>query len=162
METVYVVGARDLIVNITFAWEGAIALAKAEDAECVVSHRFPTYEVDEEKVNRAYLGYAVRTRRFFHCLSIASPGGAGRNRVLNKTDLLKIQIPTPPKADQDRIAAVLETIDREIELLDLTRRAMEEQKCGLMQKLLAGNWGDLLRDGDAEAMAEHTTVEVAE
>lgn len=140
METVYEVGPRDLIVNITFAWEGAIALAKPSDAGYYVSHRFPTFEVDEEKVNREFLGYAVRTRRFFHHLGIASPGGAGRNRVLNKHDFLEIDIPFPPKNEQDRIAAFLGTADREIELLEAQKTAIEKQKRGLMQKLLTGEW----------------------
>jgi type I restriction enzyme S subunit len=140
MDTVYVVGERDLIVNITFAWEGAIALAKPEDAGRFVSHRFPTFEIDQKQVNRNYLGYAVRSPRFIRDLGIASPGGAGRNRVLNKTDFLKIKIPFPPKDRQDLIAKALDSADQEIALLSRQRDALVKQKRGLMQKLLTGEW----------------------
>jgi type I restriction enzyme S subunit len=40
--------------------------------------------------------------------------------------------------EQIRIAAVLETCDREIELLQKQLEALREQKRGLMQKLLTG------------------------
>ncbi len=46
MDSLYRVKENDLILNITFAWEGAIALVKKEDEECYVSHRFPTYEIN--------------------------------------------------------------------------------------------------------------------
>lgn len=48
MEELYAVNRDNLIVNITFAWEGAIAFVKPEDERCLVSHRFPTYEVNNE------------------------------------------------------------------------------------------------------------------
>lgn len=140
MDTVYAVGSRDLIVNITFAWEGAIALAKPEDTGCFVSHRFPTFKIDESKIDREFLGYAVKTSRFFHCLGAASPGGAGRNRVLNKGEFLKIPIPLPPLQAQKDISEFLGAADREIALLNCSRDALEKQKLGLMNKLLTGKW----------------------
>jgi type I restriction enzyme S subunit len=162
METVYVVGPHDLIVNITFAWEGAIALTKAEDAGCFVSHRFPTFEVKEDKVNREFLGYAVGSRRFFHNLGIASPGGAGRNRVLNKTAFLKLEIPFPPKAEQDRIARYLSDLDREVAILKSYRAAIEKQRRGLLQNLLTGEWRVPVRDCDVDAMAARVAEEAAQ
>jgi type I restriction enzyme S subunit len=162
METVYVVGPNDLIVNITFAWEGAIALAKPEDADCFVSHRFPTFEINEGKINRDFLGYAVGSRRFFHQLGIASPGGAGRNRVLNKSAFLKLEIPCPPKEDQDRIARYLLDLDKEIAIFEAYRAAVEKQRRGLMQKLLTGEWRLPTRDGEADTMPAGVTEEAAQ
>lgn len=162
MDTVYSVGPGDLIVNITFAWEGAIALAKAEDEGCFVSHRFPTFEVTEDKINRDFLGYAVGSRRFRHGLGIASPGGAGRNRVLNKTAFLKLEIPFPPKEKQDRIAHCLLDLDKEIALLTAYRGAIEKQRRGLMQKLLTGEWRVSAQDNDVDAMAARVTKEAAQ
>jgi type I restriction enzyme S subunit len=162
METVYVVGPHDLIVNITFAWEGAIALAKAEDAGCFVSHRFPTFEVKEDKVNRDFLGYAVGSRRFFHNLGIASPGGAGRNRVLNKTAFLKLEIPFPPKKDQDGIARYLLDLDKEIGILKAYRGAIERQRRGLLQKLLTGEWRVPVHGVEVDVMAARVAEEAAQ
>lgn len=138
MDTLFVVTARDLIVNITFAWEGAIALAKPRDEGYLVSHRFPTFEINEDVVNRDYLGFAVNNARFFYALRGISPGSAGRNRVLNQKDFLRLSIPFPPKKQQDRIAELLTAADKDIAATaDLIAR-LKIQKSGLMQKLLTG------------------------
>jgi type I restriction enzyme, S subunit len=73
-----------------------------------------------------------------HELGLVSPGGAGRNRVLSKGDFLRIKVELPSLEEQQRIAGVLETCDREIELLEKQLAALREQKRGLMQKLLTG------------------------
>jgi type I restriction enzyme S subunit len=161
METVYKVAGRDLIVNITFAWEGAIALAKAEDDGCLVSHRFPTFAINECEFDREFLGYVVRSKRFVRDLGIASPGGAGRNRVLNKKDFLAIRIPSPPRERQREIAQLLNAADLEIALLGKQRDALTKQKRGLMQKLLTGEWRVPRRDGDVDAFAQRA-AEAAE
>jgi len=44
----------------------------------------------------------------------------------------------PEFEEQSRIAAVLSTCDREIELLKKKQEKLKEQKKGLMQKLLTG------------------------
>ena len=149
MDTLYRVGSRDLIVNITFAWEGAIALAKAQDEGCLVSHRFPTFEIDETQADRDFLGYAVNDKRFFYYLGIASPGGAGRNRVLNQRDFLDLEIPFPPMGEQNAIAKILIDAEREIVALDTERTALEKQRDALAAELLTGR----LRVPEAEQLA---------
>jgi restriction endonuclease S subunit len=62
------------------------------------------------------------------------------HRVLNKQDFLEIEIPFPPKNEQDRIAAILGTADHEVEVLEAKKAALKKQKRGLMQKLLTGEW----------------------
>jgi type I restriction enzyme S subunit len=138
MDTLFRVGGRDLIVNITFAWEGAIALAKTRDEGCLVSHRFPTFEIDEATVDRDFLGYAVNDKLFFYYLGIASPGGAGRNRVLNQQDFLDIEIPFPPICEQHAIANVLVDAERELVALESERIALEKQRDALASELLTG------------------------
>src|SRR3712207_604595 len=67
MTELYRVKRNDLIVNITFAWEGAIAIVKAEDEDCLVSHRFPTYEFDLQKAIPEFFQYLMLTKKFlFH------------------------------------------------------------------------------------------------
>ena len=48
MDKLYVVHFHDLIVNITFAWEGAITIASQEDHGGLVSHRFPTFIIKKQ------------------------------------------------------------------------------------------------------------------
>ncbi|MEJ1365549.1 MAG: restriction endonuclease subunit S, partial [Candidatus Sedimenticola sp. (ex Thyasira tokunagai)] len=84
MDSLYRVKENDLIVNITFAWEGAIALVKKEDEKCYVSHRFPTYEINSAKAEPCFIRQLIMSRRMKYELANISPGGAGRNRVLNR------------------------------------------------------------------------------
>jgi len=138
MDTLYQVKENDLIINITFAWEGAIALVKKSDEIGLVSHRFPTYEFNKSIIIPEFFKQIIITKRFVHMLGLISPGGAGRNRVLDKKDLLRLEIEIPLLEEQTRIASVLSTSDREIELLKKKLEDLKKQKKGLMQKLLTG------------------------
>ncbi len=140
MDTLYQVKVGDLIVNITFAWEGAIALVTEEQDGCLVSHRFPTYLPDEELVSARYLRHSLRMPRFTYLLTTISPGGAGRNRVLNKTDFLNLEVPYPKLSEQKKIAQILDDAETAIERENKYREALKRQKRGLMQKLLTGDW----------------------
>jgi type I restriction enzyme S subunit len=128
----------DLIVNITFAWEGAIALVGPDGDGALVSHRFPTYVFDTSKMLPEYFKYLMVTDRFFYELDLISPGGAGRNRVMNKGDFLKIMVTIPGVEEQKKIASILGEIDEQIDLLNKYLERLKEQKKGLMQKLLTG------------------------
>jgi type I restriction enzyme S subunit len=59
---------------------------------------------------------------------------------LNKRDFLAIEIPIPPKDQQEKIANILGVANRTIDLLIQKKSALEKQKRGLMQKLLTGEW----------------------
>jgi type I restriction enzyme, S subunit len=138
MNQLFRVETGDLIVNITFAWEGAIALVSASDAGSLVSHRFPTFIIDSNLVNPRFFRHLVRTNRFIHMLGMVSPGGAGRNRVLNKKDFLSLEIPLPERHEQDLVAAALDSAEAELEQLYVYRSKIAAQKRGLMQNLLTG------------------------
>lgn len=138
MDTLYIAKAGDLIVNITFAWEGAIAIVPPEHDGRLVSHRFPTYRPKEQKVSTEYLRYLISQERFKYLLAGISPGGAGRNRVMSKKGFLLLEITIPDLAEQKKVAAILDTASREIDLLQNKADALREQKKGLMQQLLTG------------------------
>lgn len=138
MTELYVVRESDLIVNITFAWEGAIAIATAADDGALVSHRFPTYEFITDRVIPDYFRHVILQRAFVLRLGLISPGGAGRNRVLSKHDFANLELMIPPLPEQRRIAAVLNGFDKEVQLLQSELAALRNQKNGLMQKLLTG------------------------
>jgi len=140
MDSLYRVKENDLILNITFAWEGAIALVKKEDEECYVSHRFPTYEIKRSKAEPCFIRQLIMSSRMKYDLSNISPGGAGRNRVLNKKDFLKMPIWLPDLEAQKNIGAYLGAIDNEIGLLKQLAEKYKTQKRGLMQKMLTGEW----------------------
>ncbi|MGW7682281.1 restriction endonuclease subunit S [Kribbella sp. NPDC054772] len=99
----------DLVINIVFAWEGAVAVVPRGLSGYCGSHRFPTYRrTDDGDVEyfRSYLG----TSAGLALLGTCSPGGAGRNRTLNRRRLMDAQVPLPsPEVQQatvDEIGAL--------------------------------------------------------
>ncbi|MCB4779014.1 MAG: restriction endonuclease subunit S [Sulfurovum sp.] len=58
--------------------------------------------------------------------------------AVNSSDIKALKIKLPPIAEQQKIAQVLTTADKEIELLKKELTALKEQKRGLMQRLLTG------------------------
>jgi len=138
MDTLYRIESQDIIVNITFAWEGAIAIAKENDSGGLVSHRFPTYRIKDKKANIDFFRNLILTKKFVWDLGLISPGGAGRNRVMNKRDFLKLKVLLPPVEIQRELGRILTTADNEIKVLEDYRNAIEKQKRGLMQKLMTG------------------------
>ncbi len=116
MEELYKVKENDLIVNITFAWEHAIAIVKKEDDGLLVSHRFPTYEFNKNACVKFYENI-IKFPRIKKMLGDMSPGGAGRNRVLNQTDFYnKLYVPYASRKEQEKIAEILSCCDKVIEL----------------------------------------------
>jgi len=138
MDTLFIARKGDLMVNITFAWEGAIAFVPKDHDGYLVSHRFPTYRLKESEVDADFLRYMVTQPRFIFTLGLISPGGAGRNRVMSKRDFLEIELSVPSLEEQRKIGKILKLVDQEIALLSKRLVAIREQKKGLMQKLLSG------------------------
>jgi type I restriction enzyme S subunit len=85
----------DLLFNIVFAWEGAVAVAKEEDSGRVGSHRFLTCVPDPRRATAEFLRYFFLTDEGLKRLGEASPGGAGRNRTLGLQALNAIEVPAP-------------------------------------------------------------------
>lgn len=138
MEKLYEVKENDFIVNITFAWEHAVAIISKEDEGGLVSHRFPTYVIDEKLVSVEYFRHVILQPFFKQMLDNISPGGAGRNRVLSKKDLLKLKISIPTLKEQDNIAKILNTANQEVKQYQNKLETLKQQKKGLMQQLLTG------------------------
>lgn len=134
VDTMYVVKAYNLILNITFAWEQAIAVTDDKDDGKLVSHRFPQYKFNDG-FDWHYFKYDILDKKLKHELGLASPGGAGRNRVLNKSDFLKIKRVVPCLNEQKKIARFLSTIDDIITTTEAELTAWQERKKGVMQKI---------------------------
>jgi type I restriction enzyme S subunit len=135
MDLLYEVKRDDLIVNITFAWEGAIAIAGSSDDGALVSHRFPTYTFEKGEALPEFFKYKVLDKRFVYSLGVISPGGAGRNRVMSKTDFLKLTVLLPKTDEQQKIADCLFSADALIAAQGRKVEALRAHKRGLMQQL---------------------------
>ena len=108
----YLIREGDLLFNIVFAWEGAVAVAGQEDDGRVGSHRFLTCVADSNVVTTGFLCFYFLTPAGTEKLGKASPGGAGRNRTLGLRKFSVIDVPTPQ-------------IDRQVWFDGLHQRARE-------------------------------------
>ena len=111
----YRVAAGNFIVNITFGWEHAVAITNESDAGKLVSHRFPQYSFHDDMLPE-FFKYVIAAEDFRHWLWLASPGGAGRNRVLKLDEMLNYEMVLPSKEEQQRIAAIFCNLDTLITL----------------------------------------------
>jgi len=100
----------DLIFNLTFAWEGAVAIASSREDGMYGSERYLTYRVNEEKVIPEYLQYFLVTPLGLKQLKKISPGSALRNRVFNKNRIDEILIPLPPDTFEQKL--IIEKINK--------------------------------------------------
>lgn len=126
------------IVNIVFAWEQAIGKTTQSEVGMIGSHRFPMYRPVNDRVDIDCLISYFLTKRGTDILEAASPGGAGRNKTLGQDRFLKSKITLPPIEEQRKIAAILTTQDKVIELKEKRLAEKQRQKKYLMQQLLTG------------------------
>lgn len=126
------------ILNVVFAWEQAITKTTENELGMIGSHRFPMYRPKNDLVDIDYLIYYFLTKRGTDILEAASPGGAGRNRTLGQERFLKSKITLPPLPEQQKIATILSTQDKVIELKEKLLAQKQQQKKYLMQQLLTG------------------------
>ncbi len=91
----FTVEAGDLVFNIVFAWEGAVAVAAEGDAGRVGSHRFLTCVPEPGRATSDFLRFWFLGEEGMLALGQASPGGAGRNRTLGIKALEAIKVPVP-------------------------------------------------------------------
>lgn len=138
MDELYEVHENDLVVNITFAWEHAIAIANKDDQGLLVSHRFPTYEFKDGQVPNFYK--SVISQQFFKdILEHISPGGAGRNRVLNQKDFLNLSCYIPPLSEQRKISEILDHYDKLINLCEAKVNEYKSLKKTCLRKMFPQN-----------------------
>lgn len=137
-KSVFWIEPNCFIVNIVFAWEQAIGKTTQAEVGMIASHRFPMYRPIDNKVDINYLIAFFLTKRGTDVLEAASPGGAGRNKTLGQDRFSKSMVVLPPIEEQQKIAAILTTQDKVIELKERLLAEKQRQKKYLMQMLLTG------------------------
>ncbi|QPN57360.1 restriction endonuclease subunit S [Synechococcus sp. CBW1107] len=118
-KSVYRIQPGDFVLNIVFAWEGAVAIASEQERGMIGSHRFPTFLVSEE-VDPDYLLMVFQVGQGRWLMEVNSPGAAGRNKTIRLNQFLDELIPLPPLATQQ--ALVRRVREEEQRLADLTQK----------------------------------------
>jgi len=130
-----------LISHIQSAY-GAMAIVPEGFDDTKVSELYTCLTpIDENKFDMRFLYYLSQTPHLWHMAYMASNGFfAERLRLnFNPEEFLKTKVLIPACIEEQRhIIAILETCDKEVELLSKHLDALKRQKRGLMQKLLTG------------------------
>ena len=134
----YRVAAGNFIVNITFGWEHAVAITNESDAGKLVSHRFPQYSFHDDMLPE-FFKYVIADEDFRHWLWLASPGGAGRNRVLKLDEMLNYEMVLPSKEEQQRIAAIFRNLDTLVTLHQRKYEKLVNIKKSMLDKMFPKN-----------------------
>ena len=128
------VKSGNFILNITFAWERALAVTNDEDQDKLVSHRFPQFKPNNDLVID-FFKHTLMDKRFKHHLELSSPGGAGRNKVLKVADMLKYELLVPSIKEQNEISSFLNHVDYIITLHQRKLDHLQLQKKALLQQM---------------------------
>jgi type I restriction enzyme S subunit len=135
-KAVFWIEPDDLIFNIVFAWEGAVALAGPNETGYIGSHRFPTFRVFADRADPKFLLYFFQTEAGVFRLGENSPGGAGRNRTLDRARLLKEKVRVPDLATQQKLVGILDAkvgaIDRALARTERLRTLLLERQHSLI------------------------------
>jgi type I restriction enzyme S subunit len=118
---------------------GAIKRLELHD-EGILSTLYSCFRLNDHNCDSDFYTQFFETRTLDRQLrSIAHVGGRAHG-LLNVTDsdFYAIRAPVPSLNEQRAIAAILATADDEIKTLEAKAAALEQQKKGLMQKLLSG------------------------
>ena len=114
---------------------GSIARWQGEKT-VMVSGDYVVFRCFEDRLSAAYLD---QLRKSWMWQSFVTRGGNGSVRIrIYFSDLAEFTFPCPPIEEQRQIATILDTADQEITLLRKQRNALDQQKRGLMQRLLTG------------------------
>lgn len=127
-----------LVLNIVFAWEQAVALTSAKERGMIASHRFPMYRSINNKLSVGYAYLYFSSPRGKYALTLASPGGAGRNKTLGQEEFRRLRLSVPPREHQDVAVQVMSTWDKAIAQTEKLIDTKRKLKRGLMQQLLTG------------------------
>ena len=124
----------DIGYNTMRMWQGVSAVSTLKG---IVS---PAYTIctPEKGHSSSFFGYLFKYSSMIHLFHRFSQGLVSDTLNLKFRHFSQVKANFPSEAEQTRIATVLSTCDREIQLLTQKRDLLQEQKKGLMQKLLTG------------------------
>lgn len=134
------VHAGDFLISRMQVVHGALGMVRPQ---CNGMYASDSYDVlvmkDAKLLHMPFLDWMSRLRSFWHLAYISSHGVHIEKMTFNLSDFMHEKINIPCDIEEQRqIANILDTADQEITLLRTQRAALDQQKRGLMQRLLTG------------------------
>lgn len=102
--------SQQVVYPKLMAWEGAFAVVPEELDGRYVSPEFQCFDVDDSRASVRYLAHVLAWPGFTESVRQGSTGTNARRRRLQPSAFMAIRIPLPPRLEQDRIAAHLDSL----------------------------------------------------
>ena len=132
----------ELVLNIVFAWEGAVAVTSEDDRGMIASHRFPTFQHVSTLVDLDYLFMFLQSEHGRALMALNSPGAAGRNRTIRIDAFLEEEIPLPPLKEQQEIVTAFRSNEQRLQSLSAKVReaigCLKELRTALISAAVTG------------------------
>ena len=132
--------AGDFLVSKRQVVHGAWAMVTPEFEGGHVSKEYAIFDnLAPDNLHMPFLAWLAQTPRMIRLARVASTGVHIEKLIFDPDVFLRESIRIPADlAEQRQIAAILDTADQELTLLRTQRNALDQQKRGLMQRLLTG------------------------
>jgi type I restriction enzyme, S subunit len=129
----------DFVYNpMNLRW-GAIDCSRHEEP-VLISAYYNVLIPNTEIIPSNLLLAILTSHQMIHVYNNVGIGSLAEKTRVHLKDFLKLKVPVPPLSEAIKIDSVLSSLNKEI--IDLTRYKdlLQQQKRGLMQKLLTGQW----------------------
>ena len=133
----YKVAPRSCFVYATnHIEEGSIGYQNLYDFG-LVSPMYTVFKTDSS-VCDGYLYRLLKTEHYRQIFAAATNASVDRRGSLRWNEFKKLNIPLPPHGEQEAIASLLASAEREIDLLKFQLKSLQTEKAALMAQLLTG------------------------
>lgn len=123
----FVVRAGDVVYNKLFAWKGSFAIIGSDLDGMFASDKFPTYKLDEHRVDPGFLKWFFKVPGLWENARIKSKGSAAISKLtLNPPDFLELEIPLPDLDEQRSIRRRLDLADDGLRRIHLAHQRSED------------------------------------
>lgn len=149
--------AGDIVMSVRGTM-GKIGIARDIHAGAVITANLIRLAPIAERIDPEFLKYALISERFLDALNKASPQTT--IKTITAPELKSLRVPTPPTLGEQReIVAILDAIDRKIDLHRRKRALLDELFKALLHKLMTGEIR--VADLDLSALASAKAPEAA-
>lgn len=146
-----------LVMSQPKGWEGAITVVPKEFEGRFLSSVFPTFRPREGTLSPAFLRLVTKCKWLWDELFVKSNGIGARRNSIYPAQLLEVQIPLPPLAEQQRIVAHLDAIESRLTRTQKLREEAGKEVAALFPQLL-----DKAMTPHGEGWRRETLAEVIE
>jgi type I restriction enzyme, S subunit len=128
--------AGDIVMSVRGTM-GKIGIVRDIHVGAVITANLIRLAPNSEKIVPEFFKYALTSERFLEALNRASPQTT--IKTITAPDLKSLRIPTPPTLnEQQEVVAILDAIDRKIDLHKQKRAVLDELFKSLLHKLMTG------------------------